>query len=454
MGRAAKYQQPSSFNLLIIACGCLFLLLVSCDDFGLYDELSKATDIEPLSILPAEVIVAPDGTVSFSATGGTPPYTFSIVSGTGTINAATGEFTAPSSPEITTVMVTDSGGDSSTATVTVTIPGALAIAPSSVNVVVSGTLTFVATGGTPPYTFSIIASGSGTPTINSVTGFYTAGSSTGIDTVQVEDAVLDTVTATVTVVPGPDYTVSAATMPTSGIPGAAFVGAPGLDFRILETGGNAGTLPISWRVYVSTDTLLDGGDTLADSGSIGSLGAGNFQDVTFAGTWPGSPGKNYYLLVDLTAGDDTNPVNNGYISAVISVPDSFAESEPNDSDPPPAAPGSFDDVGTLVSSQLIQITGVMDGAGYDTYRFTAGPGMTKVDIKAFWSTGINDIDLFFWQEGGGAVIASSIDPDPDTEPKLGNELKITSLTPGLNYMIGVSFVSASTQPYSVNLEGN
>jgi hypothetical protein len=286
-----------------------------------------------------------------------------------------------------------------------------------------------------------------------VTGFYTAGSSTGIDTVQVQDAVLDTVTATATVVPGPDYAVSLATMPTGGAPGAAFVGAPTLDFTIQETSGNAGTLTVSWKVYISTDMLLDGGDVLADSGSIAPLAASGSQLVNFAGTWPGSPGKYYYLLVDLTAGDDTNPVNNGYISAVIPVPDTFTESEPNDSASPPWT--NVDDVGTLSKGQLLVVmAATMDApGGYDTYKFTAGGGMTKIDIKATWNTGSNDIDLFFWDAAGGLLADSQV-TDPDAEPKTGAK-KVTGLTPG-DYFIGVFFgpTSSGSDNYDLTLEGS
>lgn len=42
------------------------------------------------------------------ATGGVPPYTFSIVSGGGSINGATGEFTAANTPGRTVLRVTDS----------------------------------------------------------------------------------------------------------------------------------------------------------------------------------------------------------------------------------------------------------------------------------------------------------------------------------------------------------
>jgi hypothetical protein len=266
------------------------------------------------------------------------------------------------------------------------------------------------------------------------------------------------VTATVNVVPGPDYAVSAATLPTSGAPGAAFVGSPSLDFTVQETGGNAGTQSISWNVYISTDTLLDAGDTLEDSGSIGPLGASGSQLISFTGTWPGSPGKYYYLLVDLNAGDDSNPINNGYISGAIPVPDSFAESEPNDSAPPMSV--SFDHIGTLAAGQLVQITGSMDTfGGYDTFRFTAGAGMTKIELRATWSTGFNDIDLFFWEEGG-AVLASSQDPDADFEPKDPTLMKVQSLTPGQNYLIGVYFwldndtSGSAGQPYTIMLEGS
>ncbi len=74
-------------------------------------------------------------------------------------------------------------------------PPALAISPTSPTVRVTKAQTFAGSGGVPPYTFSI-TSGSGS--INSSTGVYTAANSLGSTTVRITDFVSSTASATVT----------------------------------------------------------------------------------------------------------------------------------------------------------------------------------------------------------------------------------------------------------------
>jgi hypothetical protein len=77
----------------------------------------------PLTIVPTSATVQVNGIYSFSASGGAPGYTYSVILGTGTINPSTGVFVAPAAPETDTVKVLDSIGNASTATVMVTPAG-------------------------------------------------------------------------------------------------------------------------------------------------------------------------------------------------------------------------------------------------------------------------------------------------------------------------------------------
>ncbi len=128
---------------------------------------------------------------------GTPPYTFSKVSGNGSITVG-GLYTAPGAPGVDVLRVTDSLLLTADAIVTIVNIGPLTIIPASVTVEQDDNFTFAASGGTPLYTYSVIA---GSGFINSSTGDYTAPTALGTETVRVTDAALNTADATVEVAP-------------------------------------------------------------------------------------------------------------------------------------------------------------------------------------------------------------------------------------------------------------
>jgi hypothetical protein len=151
-----------------------------------------------LTISPSTHSLAVNNTKTFTATGGSPPYTYSVVGGGagGTIVAATGVYTAPAAVGggIDMVRVTDAASVTSTSTVTVN--AALTITPSSLTISAKQTRTFVAAGGvSTAYTYSVLAGGAG-GTITSG-GVYTASATAGTDTVSVTDAVGNTASATI-----------------------------------------------------------------------------------------------------------------------------------------------------------------------------------------------------------------------------------------------------------------
>ncbi len=164
----------------------------------------------PIAISPTTRTLGWSGTQTFTATGGClngvncvgGAYVFSIFSGGGTINAATGAYTAPNADGTTLVRVTDSIGNISTATVTVT--NNLTINPTSLRLAVFSTSIFTAALGMTPYTYSIFAGGG---TINSGTGLYTAPAAIGAATVRVTDALLGTSNSAVTIIEPVDVQV-------------------------------------------------------------------------------------------------------------------------------------------------------------------------------------------------------------------------------------------------------
>jgi len=155
---------------------------------------SESVTITFVQISPASKTLYTSGTQTFTAVGGTEPYTYAVYAGVGTINSSTGVYTAPGSTGNATISVTDANGSVSYASVQIT--STLSLSPSSAIVAVSGTQSFSASDGVPPYTYSVSGSGS----INASTGLYTAPGSTGSATITVTDGASNTATASVTVV--------------------------------------------------------------------------------------------------------------------------------------------------------------------------------------------------------------------------------------------------------------
>jgi hypothetical protein len=102
------------------AIAALLLLLASCADFDLYSMMNGELPGGALEISPvaAQVVV---GTIcDFSARGGSPPYSFAIFSGNGSIDPNSGLYTAPAFPSSDIIQVQDKNGATSQAVATVT----------------------------------------------------------------------------------------------------------------------------------------------------------------------------------------------------------------------------------------------------------------------------------------------------------------------------------------------
>jgi hypothetical protein len=113
----------------------LFLLIISCGGMGnkivVYDTTNNNnnnsgsnssgtgtnTPPEP-TMIPVTVNLNGNSHYTFTPIFGTAPYTYSIISGGGTVNASTGEFTAPNYYDVTVIEVTDAEGLTATCTIT------------------------------------------------------------------------------------------------------------------------------------------------------------------------------------------------------------------------------------------------------------------------------------------------------------------------------------------------
>ena len=151
------------------------------DSLGAFAD-ANVTVNAALAITPASQTMGINGTLNYSSTGGVVPYTYSVFSGGGVINATTGAFTAPATAGTTVVHVTDNFGNIASSNVTIT--SGLSISPASSTLAVNNTVTFVGANGATPYTYSVF---SGTGTINAATGLYTAPATSGSAVVRVTD---------------------------------------------------------------------------------------------------------------------------------------------------------------------------------------------------------------------------------------------------------------------------
>ncbi|MCM2280035.1 MAG: hypothetical protein NDJ89_18330 [Oligoflexia bacterium] len=163
------------------------------------DAVSNTSDaavtIQPaLAISVAQNPIAVSNSTSFSATGGLPPYVFSVRSGGGAINAGTGDFVAAVTPSTVVVRVTDSSDAYAEASLTVS--SAPAISPASAQVVAGGTASFTASGGVGGNVFSVSVGGG---SFAGGASPYTAPATPGAATVRVTDALGNYSEAAVTI---------------------------------------------------------------------------------------------------------------------------------------------------------------------------------------------------------------------------------------------------------------
>jgi hypothetical protein len=337
-----KSNLPAKIFLMLAAA--LLMSLAGCKDFSFFSELgAKGT----MQISPSAAEIRVDASITFTASGGNPPYTFTV-SGSGTVDPVTGQYSAPPATGTDIVTATDATGQVAAAVVTISLE-ALAIAPTSVTVPVGSGLTFAATGGAPSYTYDIQTDNSGA-SIDPSTGEYVAGTATGTDTVRVTDTEANSVTATVTVTAittGVDYGISGDTLPGSAFAGSAVTG----DFTIHNAGTATGTAEVSWWLFISEDGTFGGaGEHLIDSGTVSTdIPAAGDHLVTPAGTWPADLAEgNYDLFIMISSPDDLNHADNVYpgtttgIAFYLDLPDvDYQIMSVTHSDPAPRYGKSF-----------------------------------------------------------------------------------------------------------------
>ncbi len=153
--------------LTAVAVGTTQVTAVDANGFS---ATSGNITVSDIAITPSTALLAVGDTLQFTASGGTPPYTWASNNlAVATVDPATGLLTAVG-PGTTSVTVTDAAGLSVTSgDITVR---AIVVTPQVATLVTGDTLQFTATGGRAPYTWSV--SDAGVAVIDAATGLLTA----------------------------------------------------------------------------------------------------------------------------------------------------------------------------------------------------------------------------------------------------------------------------------------
>ncbi|WP_373999179.1 hypothetical protein [Bdellovibrio bacteriovorus] len=141
--------------------------------------------------------IGPLNTTTVTGFEGAGGYSYSLVSGPGTVHPSTGIYSPAGQSGTAIVRVTDAAGKTSDQTITIT--ALLTISPNNKIVVVNGTTNFAAAGGLPPYSYTVGVGNTGT--VGVTTGAYQAPAVAAMESVIVTDALGNTATATVQVNP-------------------------------------------------------------------------------------------------------------------------------------------------------------------------------------------------------------------------------------------------------------
>jgi hypothetical protein len=392
-----------------LGLAALVLTLTGCDDFVLRTLMEGergAAWAGPLRISPATITVLQGQSVTFTASGGGGGYTFSKVSGAGSVTPG-GAYAAGASTGTEIIRVTDKVGGTAEATVSVTggspdyrvqaTPSFPGPGPFTGNTAYSGSFVvenISSDAGMPANTITwrvyrstdasidpgdtVVDAGStaalgGLAASGSIAFNGTWPSAAATWQLLVEIAASDDATAAnnlsasgpITVTDAPpadvDYTVTAVNNTGGTTAGAALAGT----FTFRNVGSDNGSQGVAWAVYVSADTVWDAGDTVVDADVATPLAAATTSAaIAFAGTWP-SIGGSRYLVVKVTASDDIAPGNNTGSSAVVTV-----ATAPVDYDVLTVVNTGGTVAGAAVAGQF-QIRNIGTAAGGQTVHWTA-----------------------------------------------------------------------------------
>jgi len=269
----------AKFNLTVWALSLVMVLAsVACSKSS--DNSGGATAAAVLSVTPNPVSVGTSQSTQIIPTGGTPPYTFSLQTGIGgSLSTMTGTstlFTAGTTPGLAQLTVTDSANASIFVAITVTssTSGGLTVTPMNTSVAPGATVTYLVTGGTAPYTYTVVSGG------GSFSGAtFTAPATAATVYIQVTDSASNTVTGITVTVTG------TATNSCSGSFTLNLDGYPGTMQIIEDSSGNiGGYMALNGYGYPSyiSGTCANGAINFVDSYS-GSAYTGTYGTLSTTG---------------------------------------------------------------------------------------------------------------------------------------------------------------------------
>jgi hypothetical protein len=350
--KSATMKAMGWFAVLALAA----FATTACDDFMLTGLLDGESG-QPLSVTPAATDVAVNATITFTASGGYPPYSYTVMSGEGTVDARSGVYFAPGSDGESVIRVTDQVNNIVEASVRVVVPTTTNVAYQATNVsadtgwtageLFSGYFSYTNKGsdpGTHSIEYQVFASADTSLQYGAdflVAGGWTdpliAGESS--DPVYFDGTwpttpgtyylILSLITAPDDLTTNDNVVVSIGSVTTSGPPapfvdymveGPMTAGATAQSgdsiyetFVLYNNGDDDGGVMIYWNAYISADDVLDVNDMPIDSGSVAPVASGNYSDPipVDQGEWPVvADSQDLYLIIQVHATDDVDLYNN------------------------------------------------------------------------------------------------------------------------------------------------
>ncbi len=338
----------------------------SSNSWGQYLRVDEGT---PLSVTPAAPTTPPQGSIAFSASGGTGPYAWSLVSPStsgGSIDPATGVYTAgPTGSQTDTVQVTDA--TSAVATTTVTVTAGISVTPSAPATTPLGSIAFGASGGSGTgFTWAFVTNASNGSLVSG-TGAYVAGKTGSVvDVVAVTDSLGNTANVNIDVGAGVTIgPVAPSTPPQGNIPFTAAGGSgSGYVWSISPNLSNA-TIDAATGAYVA-GSIADVSDTVNVIDSLGNtaqvnVSVGDGVAINPANTTLAPSGSTSFTAV---GGSGT-----GYAFTLLSGPSG----------------GSITGAGAYQAGavpNVVDVVGVVDSLGNAaTTDVTVGPGVSLLPLN-------------------------------------------------------------------------